>query len=248
MTYGISHQLFEPRILAVVSFLLALPPAIFIKYSGNELLYYLWKQLAKRQGFRRETYYESRFILNDLSNPTQLFQQIATRFKLHQHDISTYHDIYFTHHIPIFSERTNTVKSREIIDHATGTSFHNLEIVHFLPTKKTEKNSIFNYYYSKKEKGRKDISTTDREVVLKTFPFRPGIAVPSKQISFERKACFDKEIRITLDTIISSDTPKLTHVMEVKVYQDISALTEVMKYIIGKGHIHLTTYGKYDLM
>jgi hypothetical protein len=80
MAYGISHHLFEPRILAIFSFLLALPPAILVKYSGNEFLYYLWKQLTKLQGFKREKYYESRFILNEYSHSTQLFQQTAKKF------------------------------------------------------------------------------------------------------------------------------------------------------------------------
>ncbi|GHV26291.1 hypothetical protein FACS1894176_06730 [Bacteroidia bacterium] len=80
MAYGISHQLFEPRILAIFSFILALPPAIFVKYSGNELLYYLRKQITKWYGFKREKYYEARFIVDSYPNPAELFQQTAKKF------------------------------------------------------------------------------------------------------------------------------------------------------------------------
>jgi hypothetical protein len=124
-----------------------------------------------------------------------------------------------------------------------------MEITHLLPTKKTEKNSIFNFYYSKKEKGRKDISHENLDTLLQKFPYNKSICNPSKQISFTREVYFDKEIRITLDTITSVvNAPTLTYVMEVKVYQDITALIKVMEYIIGKGNKQLTTYGKYDLV
>ncbi|GHV26295.1 hypothetical protein FACS1894176_06740 [Bacteroidia bacterium] len=124
-----------------------------------------------------------------------------------------------------------------------------MEITHLLPTKKTEKNSIFNFYYSKKEKGRKDISKENIDTLIQKFPYNKSISSKSKQISFSREVYFDKEIRITLDTITSIvNGPTLTYVMEVKVYKDINALIKVMEYIISKGNKHLTTYGKYDLI
>ncbi|MDR2540475.1 MAG: hypothetical protein LBD11_01510 [Candidatus Peribacteria bacterium] len=124
-----------------------------------------------------------------------------------------------------------------------------MEITHLLPTKKTEKNSIFNFYYSKKEKGRKDISQENVDSLILKFPYNKSITSKSKEISFNREVYFDKEIRITLDTITSIvNGPTLTYVMEVKVYKDINALIKVMEYIISKGNKHLTTYGKYDLI
>lgn len=66
--------------LSFVSFLIALPPAIFIKYSGNELLYILQKQFSKAYGFKREHYYEARFIVNDHRDPKEIFETIGKNF------------------------------------------------------------------------------------------------------------------------------------------------------------------------
>jgi len=80
MAYGISNQMFDARVLAIFSFLIALPPAILMKYSGNELLYYLQKNYTKLHGFDREKYYEARFILNNHHDPQSLFLQAADKF------------------------------------------------------------------------------------------------------------------------------------------------------------------------
>jgi len=80
MAYGLTHELLGPTLLSLVSFFVALPPAIFMKYSGNELLYVLQKQYSKLHGFKREEYYEARFIVNDYKNPEDIFENIGKEF------------------------------------------------------------------------------------------------------------------------------------------------------------------------
>jgi hypothetical protein len=140
--------------LSFVSFLIALPPAIFIKYSGNELLYILQKQFSKLYGFKREDYYEARFIVNNHSDPKAIFEKLGKDFSLGNYNLSSYNDTYYRHNIPSFSDRIGTVKLREVIDKTgNGSSFKDLEIAHTLPTKKTpQKESMYNYFYSRKEK------------------------------------------------------------------------------------------------
>ena len=61
------------------------------------------------------------------------------------------------------------MKLREVEDKTgNGHSFTDLEIAHTLPTKKTpKKESIYSYFYSKKEKGRKFFDEDFDEELLK---------------------------------------------------------------------------------
>lgn len=80
MAYGLTNDILGPTLLSFISFLIALPPAILIKYSGNELLYVLQKQYSKLYGFKREDYYEARFIVNDYTHPDEIFENIGKKF------------------------------------------------------------------------------------------------------------------------------------------------------------------------
>jgi len=111
------------------------------------------------------------------------------------------------------------------------------------------RNSLYNYFYTRKEKGRKEISTQEITDLIKKFPYKNLIKNPTKQISFEREVTYGPEVRVTLDTINKSTKENLLeNVIEIKVYEDKKALMEVMKYIMNKGNLKLTTYGKYDLL
>lgn len=80
MAYGLSNNMFDARILSIFSFLIALPPAILVKYSGNEIGYHIQKNLTKINGFDREKYYEARFIFNSTHKPADIFQETADTF------------------------------------------------------------------------------------------------------------------------------------------------------------------------
>jgi hypothetical protein len=79
-----------------------------------------------------------------------------------------------------------------------------LEIAHTLPTKKTpQKESMYNYFYSRKQKGKKTfLNNKDGKDILKKFPYNLIIKNEFAQLEFNREILFDNEIRITLDQII----------------------------------------------
>ena len=249
MAYGISNNILDAWILSIFSFFIALPPAILMKYSGNELLYYIQKNYTKLHGFEREKYYEARFILNNHHDPEDILTSIAKDFWLFNYNLSTYHDQYFDHTIPAFSDRMGTLKLRKITDSATGNTASNLEIAHTLATKwALDKNNIFNFFYSSKEKWKKDISTINQEQLLKKFPYKHIIKNPSKEIIFDRQIFYDKELRITLDKIITPTNDQLKSVMELKVYKDTKYLMEAMQSIMKWGNVRVTTHGKNQLL
>ena len=119
MSYGITQDIASPWILAVASFIIALPPAIFIKYSGNELLHHVQKSCTKCYGFKREKYYEARFLMESTSSSKELFEQMQQEFNLGDYGVNVYNDTYYSHSLPAFSERVGTVKEREIRDEIT---------------------------------------------------------------------------------------------------------------------------------
>lgn len=249
MAYGVSHHIFDAWILSIISFFVALPPAILVKYAGNELLHHLQKNYTKLHGFHREKYYEARFIVNQYHNPGVILQETAERFDLTGHDQNRYYDRYFNHRMPSFSDRNGTIKLREITSLATDTTIQNLEIAHTLSTKKSlHKNSIQNFFYSSKEKGKKDLTDMDFDLLSHKYPYRGIIKSPGKEVVFDREAYYDKELRITLDHIIQPTHDQLRSVIELKVYKDTKYLMEAMKYIMSKGKVSLTTYGKNDLL
>lgn len=250
MAYGITNDMAEPWLLAIASFVLALGPAVLVKYSGNELLHRIQKNCTKLYGFKREKYYEARFLMDNPASSKQLFEQAQKKFNLENHGVSTYNDTYYNHNIPAFSDRVGTVKDREIIDHITGEKLHNIEIVHVLPKKKTlDRNSLYNYFYTRKEKGRKDISDQEMSDIVQRFPYKHLIKDSTKQISFDREVAYGPEVRVTLDTITNATKENLLeNVIEIKVYQDRKALIEVMKFMMKEGNLRLTTYGKNDLL
>lgn len=249
MAYGISHHIFDAWLLSIFSFLIALPPAILVKYSGNELLYYLQKNYTKLYGFQRERYYEARFILNHHPDPKSVFESTANKFWLKNHNLSTYHDTYFDHLMPAFSDRNWTFKLREIQDKSTLKTFQNLEIAHTLAKKDyLAKNGIYNFFYSSKEKWKKDLSSNSLESILKKYPYRAIIKKPSKEIIFDREIFYDDELRITFDNIISPQNNQLKTVMELKVHKDTKYLMEAMQFMMSKWKVQLTTHWKKDLL
>lgn len=249
MAYWITHQMLDARVLAIFSFLIALPPAILVKYSGNEIFYHLQKNLTKVNGFQREKYYEARFLFNNHQKPLSIFEQVWDKFWLWNYDMNIYDDKYFDHRIPNFSDRNWTVKHREITDSVTGNTVANLEIAHTLAKKDyLSKNGIYNFFYSSKEKWKKDLTWNNIDAVLQSFPYRFMIKQASKEISFEREILFDDEVRITLDKIISPTNEAIKSVIEVKAYKDTQQLMELMQFIMSKWNIRLTTRWKYELL
>lgn len=249
MAYWLSNNMFDAWLLSIFSFLIALPPAILMKYSGNELSYHIQKNLTKLNGFDREKYYESRFIFNNPHQSESIFEETANTFWLSNHNLSTYHDTYFDHRILAFSDRKWTLKFREIQDHATDTSVSNLEIAHTLAKKDyLHKNGVYNFFYSSKEKWKKDLTWIELESILNKYPYRFFIKQAGKEVVFDRRIFHDHEVRITLDTIASPTNDAIKSVIEVKAYKDTKYLMEVMEYIMKKWNIRLTTQGKNDLL
>jgi hypothetical protein len=249
MAYGISNNMFDAWILSIISFFIALGPAIIMKYSGNELSYHIQKNLTKLNWFQREKYYEARFIFNNHHKPLSIFEEAWNKFWLWNYDMNTYNDKYFDHSVLDFSDRKWTVKHRTITDFVTWDTVSNLEIAHTLAKKDyLSKNGVYNFFYSSKEKWKKDLKWNDIETILKRFPYRAIIKNPSKEVSFEREILFDNEVRITLDKIIAPTNDEIKSVIEVKAYKDTKQLMELMQFIMSKWNIRLTTQWKKDLL
>ena len=68
-------------------------------------------------------------------------------------------------------------------------------------------------------------------------------------MEFDRKILYDKELRITLDDIIVPTNDNIKQVIELKVYNDVKYLMEVMRSVMGNKNIEsqITTHPKIDL-
>lgn len=144
------------------------------------------------------------------------------------------------------------MKLREIEDiTGNGEAFKALEIAHTLPTKKTpKKESMYNYFYSRKEKGRKILpNDMDKDDLLTKWPYKKIIGDEIKTIDFDRQILSDKELRITLDELVDVTQSDIKKMIELKVYGDIKYLMEAMCNIMRDKHIEtqITTHPKIHL-
>lgn len=251
MVYGLTHETVSATVLSVFSFIIALPPAILMKYSWNELLYFLQKEYSKLHRFNWENYYEARFIVNNYSNPESIFNELWKEFWLWSYNKSTYHDSYYQHHIPSFSDRIGTVKLRKVSDETgNARSFQNLEIAYTLPTKKTpEKESIYNYFYSFKEKWRKTIPIGNEEIINRWI-YKKLLWEEKKDICFNREIIYNHELRVALDEITEPTSSNIKKIIELKVYKDKKYLMEAMHKVMKdkSWDVQITTHPKIKFM
>ena len=80
------------------------------------------------------------------------------------------------------------MKRREVEDKTgNGYAFTDLEIAHTLPIKKTpQKESIYNYFYSRKQKGRKFMPENADQSILQKRPYKKIIKEGLKTVEFDR--------------------------------------------------------------
>jgi hypothetical protein len=123
-----------------------------------------------------------------------------------------------------------------------------LEIAHTLPIKKTpQKESMYNYFYSRKEKGEKKLpDSMTNEALLHKRPYKKIIGKEMVRLEFDREIVYDKQLRVTLDQIVGTSNREIKKMIEIKVYDDVKYLMEAMHKIMSDKHIdtQITTYPK----
>ena len=109
---------------------------------------------------------------------------------------------------------------------------------------------MYNYFYSRKEKGRKILpDDMNKDELLNKWPYRKIIGEEIKTIEFDRQILSDKELRITLDELVDVTKSDIKKMIELKVYGDVKYLMEAMRSIMGDKHIdtQITTHPKIKL-
>jgi adenylate cyclase class IV len=229
MCYGLSNNVASPEALSFFSFLAALPPAIFAKHYGSEIMHSLVKQYSRIDGFKWEKYYESRFIIGGAKDPRQIFEKISNSLNLGNYSKVSCNDQYYEHKIPAFSDRASIVRVRE-------TGKRNLEIGYLLSKRRTpSRMSEFNYFFNMKEKGTKQLSESEEPRLR--WPLK--IKAKGKKIEFEREIMHDDEIRVDLDKVRSNGSD--VYILEFKTWKDIDRLCDAMKLVLRGGYCVRTT-------
>lgn len=230
MAYGVSNDVAAPEVLSLLSFLAALPAAAGMKYVVGEGLHFLGK---KRSGFEWEKFYESRFLCED--DPERVIDGLSRHFVLDNADEREYKDQYRTCRMPSFSGRLPRVRERTIEERT------NLELIYTLNKRESPEDSEWNYFVTRKEKGRMPI---DRK---HGWYIRRQIGEPTTRVKFNRESVYGDELRACMDTVLLGGEEK--HVLELKVYRDTKMLCEAIQMLRMDGYkVRATTQPKDALI
>jgi len=82
--------------------------------------------------------------------------------------------------------------------------------------------------------------------ILKKSPYKNIIKEEIKILEFDRQILSDKELRLTLDTLVDETTNNIKKMIELKVYGDVKYLMKAMHSIMSNKDIQsqLTTHPK----
>ena len=238
-------------ILAFASFVIAVILVVVLEVAHTEIKYLAFKRKLKKAGFKKESYYETRFFISVEENQKQLLKKVSKTFNLIEKGTLNYHDKYFENNLPEFSGRTSKVRLRNrkrfnkqgymksiqiIYTKATEVSYKKIEQYRYFPIKKEK------FYYITKGKMPKDISEINNSKIRKILKYSNKF--DSKKIEFERVFVRNEELLITVDKILKGEK---YYLVEVKTRKDTKSLIEAMRYIMKEFPVVQTTKGKSEM-
>jgi hypothetical protein len=202
----------------------------------------------KKQGYGKESYYESRFIIKTAVDPEKVLSKLDDEFKLGEVDEWEYHDIYFDHCIPGYNGRTAQMRLRERKS-ADGKSMASAQVIFTKAsedgTRKGErKYDQFRYFLSRKEKHYFMLDSLPESIDSLPF-FSRYASSKSKDFSFKRRYIHNGELLASVDNVRMNNP---FYILELKVYSDTRLLKEAMRYAMMEFSPLQTTRNKQQLV
>jgi len=251
MFAGLSiYQGTPPWLLSAASFFIAVVAVAFIEVGITEGRYLLFKWRAKRAGFRFESYFESRFLINASADPDVVMELLSKKFKLDTMYEMTYGDVYYGNKFPEYSDRTVKFRMRRrtneqdkficsaqiVYTRAVEMCESKLDQCRFFPIRKDKIYFVMRDPLPdipseiEKDAGRflyKHINDDDKHIV-----------------KFIRVVGYNPDLLISVDRVRGS---RNFYLLELKVYKDVKLLIQTMRFIMRELPVLQTTHGKLEL-
>lgn len=235
-------------LLSAASFVIA----VFVVAAGEVLVtetrYYLFRRKFKKQGFRYEPYYESRFFISDSENQEQVLKKIAQRFDLTQKRELDYNDCYLEHTLPTFSGREGKIRLRRR-RRFEGDYIQTAQIVYTRAgQEQTSKYDQYRFFPIRKEKlymimrgtMPKSFTTIKNHKVKNAL--KKYCSKDMQCIKFKRKVAHNHELLVSIDNLHDG-----RYLLEVKTYTDTKLLVQATRYVMQEFPLVQTTKSKIEL-
>jgi len=227
--------------LSFLSFVIAVVVVSFLEVYFFEIWYKLFSRKLIKKGYKKESYYETRFIVNNTYNVLTTIEEMKSEFNLVDkiEDLS-YVDNYFDNKLIEFNGRAPLLRYRKSWKAREVDPRSMLEIIYTKSgeLKLTDLNQ-YRFFINKREKFTID-KTDENKKHHSTFKIKnyiENIVVFKRSIYRNKKGLF-----LTIDYVKDD-----YHVIELKVYEDKYLLMNAMKHLMDKCNLTMTTHGKNSL-
>jgi hypothetical protein len=222
--------------LSFSSFVIAVFIVSFLEVYFLELWYKIFTLKLIKKGYKKETYYETRFIVNSDIGVHNVMENLKYIYNLNDvtEDIS-YYDNYYDNKLFEFNGRVPALRCRNI--HTENIKKSKLEIIYTKTGElKPTELSQYRFFINKRDKFsiKKIESSNKYHDSLKTKDTINNL------VTFDRTIYRNPEgLFITLDQVNDKYL-----VIEIKVFKDTRLLMDAMHSLMNKCNLTLTTHGK----
>lgn len=236
-------------LLSGASFVIAVFLVAALEIWYTELKYSLFKNNAKKAGFKVHHYYESRFMLSSKKDPNEVLEKISKRFKLNERKNLEYHDLYLDSKLSFYSGRKPRLRLRQR-SIPEGGWMQTVQMIYTRPREVINSLDQYRYFPNKREKiyfelkqkmPSKIEDIKDKEIKKYLTKIKAG--KDSYKVEFKRKIVHNDELMVSADQLPNKDF----YFIEIKTYQDIGLLLEAMKYVMKEFPVVQTTQSKIEL-
>lgn len=242
-------------ILAISSFILAVAAVMVGEVAVNEVRYLWLGWQLRKAGFKRESYFESRFYVKKVDSK-RILADFAAKFNLHKHAKGNYHDRYFETNLKNYNGRKPILRLRQR-GKETGGMMQTVQVVYTRVSEWAKrKPRQFNYYLTRKDKFWSLISG---DMSWKIGDITDGglrnwcgkrTGGEHHDVFFTREVVRDpKTILVSVDQVSLPNQQHFT-VIEIKAHTDTRSrqlLVEAMRYTMLRYEAVQTTHSKSTL-
>lgn len=242
-------------LLSGASFIAAVFAVAGLEVCLTEARYLNFKRNLKNIGFDKESYFESRFYIDERKNTHDILEAMASEFKLPTMQTAEYNDVYLKTKLPAYSGRKPKLRLRKrIIEDEEP--IRSAQIIYTTTSELAKKEaSQFRFFPQRKDKfyfllEQQMPESIDeiKEPKAREYLQKINDGTFSENVHFSRVIARDNDgLLVAADKLhFSGERP--FNVIELKVRTDKKLMKEAMRYVMLEFPCMQITYGKSELV
>lgn len=247
----------SPLLLSALFSVSSTIAASCVNVAIAEARYKLLQHSFKKLGFRKESYFESRFYIRHEAKPEMILDSLKARFQLDSMESRQYYDYYSAKtSLPEYSGRKSKIRLRK---RQNGDGWlQSAQIVYTRPNRMAQKKpEQFSYFPIKKDKFYFPLnqempesidSIADEDVRNELAKITRGKGQGT--LYFERASAQREELLASVDTVYRNEDgikDRGFYVVELKSWKNKELLSKAMRYIMLNFPVIQVTKGKLEL-